>query len=61
MLQTGDTAGVIRDYGDGAANWHGTTDTFADGPMQFIDWYQNPNVTQGMVTMSIYLEITLVN
>jgi hypothetical protein len=61
MLQTGGNAGVIRDYGDGAANWHGTTDTFTDGPMELIDWYQNPNVTQGTVTMSIYLEIALVN
>jgi hypothetical protein len=61
MLQSGDGAGVIRDYGDGAANWHGTPDPFSDGPMQYIDWYQNPNVVPGTGTMSIYLEIALAN
>jgi hypothetical protein len=30
-IHTGGTAGVIRDYGDGAANWYGNADTYADG------------------------------
>lgn len=31
ILHTGNNAGVLRDYGDGAANWIGNADTFADG------------------------------
>jgi hypothetical protein len=61
MLQSGSTGGVIRDYGDGPANWHGTPDSFSDGGMENIDWYQNPNVTSGTVTMSTYIEFALVN
>jgi hypothetical protein len=56
MLQSGDTGGVVRDYGDGPANWVSTPDTFADGSTPVIDWFYDPNVTYGTVEMSVYLE-----
>jgi len=31
VIHTGDTSGVARDYGDGAANWYGNADPYADG------------------------------
>jgi hypothetical protein len=30
-IHTGANAGVIRDFGDGAANWYGNADSFVDG------------------------------
>jgi hypothetical protein len=55
MLQSGDTQGVARDYGDGAANWLGLADTFADGAQEdFLEG--DTGQTQGTVTLSIYAE-----
>jgi hypothetical protein len=55
MLQSGSTAGVVRDYGDGPANWAGFADTFADGAVS--DFSQgDPGVSQGTVTLSLYIE-----
>jgi hypothetical protein len=31
-ILSGDTAGTVRDFADGAANWYGNADTYADGP-----------------------------
>ena len=31
VIHTGDTGGVARDYGDGAANWYSNADAYADG------------------------------
>lgn len=56
MLQSGDTAGVARDYGDGRANWVSVPDAFADGSVPAIDWFYDPNFTRGTVEMSVYLE-----
>jgi hypothetical protein len=56
MLQSGDTAGVVRDYGDGRANWVSVPDTFADGSAPAIDWFYDPNFSRGTVEMSVYLE-----
>jgi hypothetical protein len=55
MLETGGTAGVVRDYGDGEANWLGFADSFADGgPADFLPG--DPGQSQGTVTMSMYIE-----
>ena len=59
MLQSGDNAGIARDYGDGDADWVGLPDTFYDGATpQFYRFgpYKDPGVTEGNVTLSIYLE-----
>lgn len=34
MIHSGGSAGVVRYYYDGPANWYGNTDTFADGSSQ---------------------------
>lgn len=56
-LQTGDTAGVIRDYGDNRpdpdGNWGAIVDTYADGPMETIPEYGHLPAP-GSVTMSVY-------
>jgi hypothetical protein len=31
MVQSGDTGGIARDFGDGAANWYGNADLYSDG------------------------------
>jgi hypothetical protein len=31
IIHSGGTAGVIRNFGDGAANWYGNADTYSDG------------------------------
>jgi len=31
VIHSGDTGGIARDFGDGAANWYGNTDTYSDG------------------------------
>jgi hypothetical protein len=53
-IQSGDAAGVVRDYGDGRVdpdgNWYGTADTFADGAIDIIP----DNVPRGQGTMSVY-------
>ena len=60
-IQTGATAGVIRDYGDNrpeppyplTGNWAAIADDYADGPIQTIpepDYLPAP----GSVTMSVY-------
>lgn len=49
VIQSGDTGGVARDYGDGAADWFGGSDTFSDGA-------SNPFGTgsTGTVTLSVF-------
>jgi hypothetical protein len=32
IIHSGGTAGVIRDYGDGASSWYGNADQYSDGP-----------------------------
>lgn len=56
MLHSGETGGVVRDYGDGRANWVSVPDAFADGSEPVIDWFYDPNFSRGTVEMSVYLE-----
>ena len=56
-LQSGSTGGVVRDYGDGAANWSGQQSPFASGaPDSFPIRSQ---ATTGTVEMSMYLEYSI--
>jgi hypothetical protein len=56
-LESGNTAGVVRDYGDGNANWRAQPGTFANGsPQEFPDY---ANSTTGTVEMSMYLEYSV--
>lgn len=59
-LQTGDTAGVIRDYGDSRpnpdGNWQAIADAYADGPIETITPQYAP--APGSVTMSVYATYT---
>ena len=32
IIHSSGTAGIIRNFGDGAANWYGNADTYSDGP-----------------------------
>ena len=59
MLQSGDNAGVVRDYGDPIANWWGFADTYADGATPDFYPYGNPNVIQGTVELSVKLDYTV--
>jgi hypothetical protein len=59
MLQSGDNAGVVRDYGDNIANWWGFTDSYADGTTPDFYPYNNPNVSVGSVELSLNLEYTV--
>ena len=59
MLHSGDNANVVRDYGDGDADWVGLPDAFSDGAtrsFQRFGPHKDPSVTEGNVTLSIYLE-----
>lgn len=49
VIHSGDAAGVGRDYGDGAANWYGNTDTFSDGASDPFG-----GGSAGTVTLSVY-------
>jgi hypothetical protein len=49
VIHTGSTAGVIRNFGDGAANWYGNADTYSDGPSSTFG-SGNP----GSGTLSLY-------
>jgi hypothetical protein len=49
-IQSGDTGGVVRNYGDGPANWRGNVDAFADGAADLFDI----NSSKGTVTLSLY-------
>jgi hypothetical protein len=51
MLQSGDATGVARSYGNGAANWRGHPDTFADGTDDLLS-----RDAVGTVTLSVYAE-----
>jgi hypothetical protein len=53
-LQSGNTAGVVRDYGDGQANWSGQQAPFADGAPQ--DFHIYGQSTTGTVEISMYVE-----
>jgi hypothetical protein len=59
-IQSGDTAGVVRDYGDGrldpGGNWAGENDAFSDGASQ--DLSENP-VSTGTGTLSVYATYSL--
>jgi hypothetical protein len=61
MLQSGNTGGVARDYGDGDANWIGFPDDFADGPVNALypDPSKQPGLSNGTVTLSLYMEYTV--
>ncbi len=61
MLQSGDTGGVVRDYGDGEANWLGLPDAFGDGaiPSFYPGHTRQPDLTSGTVTLSIYAEYSV--
>lgn len=48
-LQSGPTGGVVRNYGDGPANWIGNADTFADGASATFG-----PASSGTVTLSMY-------
>lgn len=60
VLQTGDTAGVIRDYGDNrpepGGNWYSMADPFADGA---VDRIPSLGTTPGSVTLSVYATYSL--
>jgi hypothetical protein len=58
MLQSGDTTGVVRDYGDGPANWLSRPDLFNDGSDLA---YDTTKPVQGTVTMSMYMEYEVPN
>jgi hypothetical protein len=45
VIHTGDTAGVARNRGDGAANWYAAIDQFADGPSSQFGTGWSGNVT----------------
>ncbi|HEY6924873.1 MAG TPA: hypothetical protein VI653_15470 [Steroidobacteraceae bacterium] len=49
VIQSGDTGGVARDYGDGAADWFGGADTFSDGASDPFG-----TGSTGTVTMSVF-------
>ncbi len=55
MLQSGSTAGIVRNYGDGPANWAGFADPFADGAVSDFS-PGGPGVSHGTVTLSLYIE-----
>jgi len=61
MLQSGNTGGVVRDYGDGDANWTGFPDSFADGAANLFypDPSKQPGLSNGTVTLSLYMEYTV--
>lgn len=54
VLHTGDTPGIARNRGDGAANWYGNTDAFADGPTNPF----GPG-SAGGVTLSVKISYTV--
>jgi len=51
-IESGDTGGVVRDYGDGDANWLSVPITFSQRAPSFF--YDDPTVTHGNVTLSVY-------
>ena len=53
VIHSGDTAARARDYGDGAANWFGNSDTYSDGAS---DPFGSGNT--GTVTLSVYANYT---
>lgn len=54
VLQTGGTSGVVRDYGDGAANWVGQAAPFTSTAP--ADFHTPGQYTNGSVEISMYLE-----
>jgi hypothetical protein len=53
VLQSGNTGGVVRDYGDGPAKWSGEPATFSTGaPEEF----NHATATRGDVELSMYME-----
>ena len=53
VIQSGDTGGIARDYGDGAANWAGNADAFVDGASSVFG-----TATPGTGTLSVYATYT---
>jgi len=51
-IESGDTGGVVRDYGDGDANWLSVPIAFSQHAPSFF--YDDPTVTHGNVTLSVY-------
>ena len=56
-LQSGSTAGVVRNYGDGRANWVGQPGTFANGAPDGFPI--RDQATTGTVELSMYLEYAI--
>lgn len=56
-LQSGNTGGVVRDYGDGPANWSGEPGTFASGAPN--GFHHQDVATPGTVELSVYLEYAI--
>jgi hypothetical protein len=54
VLQSGGTAGVVRDYGDGPANWAGQAAPFTSTAP--ADFHTPGQYTTGTVEMSMYVE-----
>jgi hypothetical protein len=59
-IQTGDTGGVLRDYGDSVphpeGNWGAIADSYGDGPIQTIP---ASTPAPGSVTMSVYASYSI--
>jgi hypothetical protein len=53
MIHSGDAGGVVRFYGDGAANWYGRSEPFSDG-----DEFRFFGITTGDTTLSVYATYT---
>lgn len=52
MIESGDTGGVVRNYGDGPANWVSKAISYAQGgPETFVE---DSTVNYGDVTLSVY-------
>jgi len=51
-IESGDTGGVVRDYGDGQGNWISKPITYPQGAPPFF--YEDSTVAHGMVTLSVY-------
>jgi hypothetical protein len=49
VIQSGDTGGIARDYGDGTSDWFGNTDTFSDGASDPFG-----TGSTGTVTLSVF-------
>ena len=53
-IQSGDTGGVVRDYGDGPANFVSSPDVFSNGASPLFGEENNFHNALGTVTLSVY-------